>query len=92
MGIRIVPASEVRDRMASVVEEITRDGEPCFITQYGKANAVLLSIDRYEAMMDLLEDKEDETDSELARRVKEARAHYKAGQGRGLSEYLKERG
>lgn len=92
MGIRIVPASEVRDRMASVVKEITRDGEPCFITQYGKAKAVLLSIDRYEAMMDLLEDKEDETDSELAKRVKEARAHYRAGQSRGLSEYLKERG
>ncbi len=92
MGIRILPASEVRDRMASIVEEITRDGEPCYVTQYGKAKAVLLSIDRYEVMMDLLEDKEDEADSELAKRVKEARAHYKAGKGRDFSSYLKERG
>jgi prevent-host-death family protein len=82
MSVIIVPTSEVRDKIASVLKELSETGEPVFITRYSKAAAVLVSIDRYNAMMDLLEDREDELDKALGRRVLEEREAYARGEGR----------
>ena len=43
------------------------------MTRYSRAEVVLLPIDRYSAMMDLLEDREDELDGALGRRLVEER-------------------
>jgi PHD/YefM family antitoxin component YafN of YafNO toxin-antitoxin module len=81
MGVKILPSSTVRDKISSILKEFSEDDTPCFVTQYGKARAVLVDIHRYNAMMSLLEDIEDENDSMLAKRVEEARAEYSAGKG-----------
>jgi prevent-host-death family protein len=91
MAIRILPASEVRDKMASVLKEIDETGEPIFITQYSRAKAVLMGIGRYNIIMDLLEDLEDSADSELARRLTEARASYSATGGIDYDKYRTQR-
>jgi len=81
MAIKIIPSTEVRDHMASVIKQISKEGDACFITQYGKAEAVMISVDRFNELMSLLEDVLDEKDELLALRVEEARSNYKKGKG-----------
>jgi len=66
MAVKILPASEVREQLSSILKDLTKDKEPVVITQHGKAKAVLLDIDRYSTLMQLLEDLEDIRDFRLA--------------------------
>ena len=90
MAVIILPTSEVRDKIASVLKRLSETGEPIFITRYSKAEAVLLSIDRYNAMMDLLEDREDELDTALGRRLLEERQAYARAEGRDFEAFAAE--
>jgi PHD/YefM family antitoxin component YafN of YafNO toxin-antitoxin module len=81
MTMKILPSTEVRDHMSQVIKDISKDGSSCFITQYGKAEAVLISVDRFNELMSLVEDALDEKDDMLALRVEEARRNYKNGKG-----------
>ena len=90
MAITILPTSEVRDKIASVLKRLSETGEPIFITRYSKAEAVLLSIDRYNAMMDLLEDQEDELDTALGRGIREERQAYARGEGQDFEGFVAE--
>ena len=44
----IVPISELRQDASSIVKEASATGDPVFITQHGRASAVLLSAGAYE--------------------------------------------
>ena len=55
---RFVRAHELRRSSNTLLQELTTTGEPCYITEDGKAKAVLLDISRYNAIMDLLEESE----------------------------------
>ncbi|MDI6816063.1 MAG: type II toxin-antitoxin system Phd/YefM family antitoxin [Actinomycetota bacterium] len=59
MAIKILPASEVRGQLSGILKRLAEDKAPIYITQYGKAKAVLMDIERYDALMQLLEDLED---------------------------------
>jgi len=78
--------------VGSLLKRLRETGEPIFITWFDKIQAVILPVERYYAMMDLLEDLEDERDEELAKRVQEAREAYACGEGRSLEEFLAELG
>ncbi len=45
---KIVPISELRQDASSIVKEASATGDPVFITQHGRASAVLLSAGAYE--------------------------------------------
>lgn len=45
---KIVPITDLRQDAAPVMEDIQKPAEPCFITQRGRATAVLLSLKAYE--------------------------------------------
>ncbi len=77
MGFHILPSSEVRDHMAQVLRDVSKEGSSCFITQYGRAEAVLLSVERFNELMSLVEDAMDEKDELLALRVEMARKSFK---------------
>jgi prevent-host-death family protein len=68
MSVKILPSSEVRDRIASILKQLSKDKKPVFITQYSRAKAVLVDIDEYNTLMDLLEDLEDIADFRVAER------------------------
>ncbi|MCA9821737.1 MAG: type II toxin-antitoxin system Phd/YefM family antitoxin [Dehalococcoidia bacterium] len=56
MGVpRIVPISDLRADAASLVKETRETRRPVFITQRGRATAVLLSIEEYEKDIDRVE-------------------------------------
>lgn len=52
-----IPVSEAREKLAEAVE--TARGEAVFLERYGRPAAVLVSPDRYEELMEALEDVED---------------------------------
>jgi len=92
MAVTILPTSEVRDKIASILKRLRETGEPVFITRYSQAEAVLLPIERYNAMIDLLEDREDELDTALGRRLQEERQAYTRGEGRNFETFVAELG
>jgi len=82
MAATIFSTSEVRSKIATILARLQKTKKPVFIARRGKAEAVLLSIERYNAMIDLLEDREDELDMALGQRIREERQAYAAGEGR----------
>jgi prevent-host-death family protein len=46
----IVPISELRQDASSIVREASVTGDPVFITQHGRASAVLMSAGTYVSM------------------------------------------
>jgi PHD/YefM family antitoxin component YafN of YafNO toxin-antitoxin module len=54
---RFIGAGELH-KTATLLRDISASGETCYITEDGKAKAVLMDINRYNALMDLLEESE----------------------------------
>ncbi|MBI4678947.1 MAG: type II toxin-antitoxin system Phd/YefM family antitoxin [Elusimicrobia bacterium] len=79
MSTHILPASELRSRMAEVLAAIKKDGAACFVTRNGRAVAALLPIELYDELISALEDRLDEEDAGLLAEVREARKEYRAG-------------
>ena len=52
-----MPMSEAREKLADAVETARR--EAVFLDRYGSPAAVLISLERYEELMDALEESED---------------------------------
>ena len=48
----------VKKKADALVRDIGQSGDTCYITEGGKAKAVLLDINSYNALMDLVEDAE----------------------------------
>ena len=86
MEMHILPASEVRNQLSSVIKDIKKEGVPYFVTQHGKAVMVLMDMERYNELMSRLEDLADEQDERLAKRVKEARRNFRRAGGIPLAE------
>ncbi len=85
-----VPVSEAKERLEALLRELRDNERGVIITDKGREAAVLLSIERYRWMMDLLEDYEDEHDAELGQQVREARAAYERGEGCNFEEFMAE--
>lgn len=58
---RFVGTSELQSNASLLLDDITTTGTTCYITQDGKAKAVLIDINRYNALMDLVEEAENPT-------------------------------
>ena len=85
MSIKILPASDLRSRLSSVLSDLCKEPTPCYVTKKGRAVAALMSMETYERLMSELEDRLDETDSALAEEVAESRRQFKAGKAKRLS-------
>ncbi|HYG73858.1 MAG TPA: hypothetical protein VEK08_02405 [Planctomycetota bacterium] len=59
---RFVRANELQQKSISLLRDLSVSGEPCYITEDGKAKAVLMDINRYNALMDLVEEAESPKD------------------------------
>ena len=90
MTVMVLPAHEVRSEIGTILKRLRETEQPIFISRYGKAEAVLLSVNRYNAMMDLLEDREDELDMTLGQRIQEEREAYISGEGRDFEAFVAE--
>lgn len=85
MAVRIVPVSDVRQNITTLLREMETAGEPCFITLYSRPKAVLMSFEDYNTLLARLEDLEDilsmqQARAEPARPYEEFLAEYRAEQ------------
>jgi len=59
--------SEARNRLAEVVEECRRSGEPVSVTRRGRRVAVILNSDAFDRLVDIADDIEDHRELEASR-------------------------
>ena len=62
MVIKIVGSRQLRDELASVLDELSEVGE-IIVTQRGRGRAVMMDLDRYNQLIDRLEYLEDSLDA-----------------------------
>jgi prevent-host-death family protein len=62
-----VAVSEARNRLADVIEETRRSGEPISVTRRGRRVAVILEADAFDRVVDTADDVEDRRDLAAAR-------------------------
>ncbi len=62
-----VAVSEARDRLAEVIDETRRSGEPISVTRRGRRVAVILDSDAFDRLVDIADDIEDRRELEAAR-------------------------
>lgn len=55
---RFVRTHDLQHSSSTLIRDISATGEPCYITEGGKAKAVLMDINRYNALMDVVEETE----------------------------------
>ena len=68
---RFVRTNELVDHADALVRDIGQSGDTCYITEDGKAKAVLLDINSYNALLDLVEDSELPSETESQRETRE---------------------
>ncbi len=74
---------DFRERLPEILEAARRKKSLVFITDRGKPDAVLMPVEEYEALLELLEDLRD---PELISMVKRSRREIEKGEVLGLSE------
>ncbi len=62
-----VAVSEARNRLAEVIEESRRSGEPVSVTRRGRRVAVILDSDAFDRLVDRADDAEDRRELHAAR-------------------------
>ena len=62
-----VAVSEARDRLAEVIEETRRSGEPISVTRRGRRVAVIMDSDAFDRLVDIADDIEDRHELDAAR-------------------------
>lgn len=77
----IVPISELRQDAASIVKRAAVSGDPVFITQHGRAAAVLMSAGAYERT---------QRELEILRILAQGEADIQAGTGHDLDAVMAE--
>jgi prevent-host-death family protein len=78
---KIIPISDLRQNASDVVKGVSSSGEPVFITQRGRAAAVMVSMQLYE---------ESQHELDILRLFARGEKEMEAGVGYELDEVLKE--
>jgi antitoxin YefM len=85
---RTVSMEQAQRRLKSVIEEVKASRTPYVLTRFGKPQALIVSIEEYEAMQEELALL---SNPEHIARIAEARAAYKAGERVSLEDYVNDR-
>jgi prevent-host-death family protein len=78
---RIIPISDLRQNASNVVKSVSSSGEPVFITQRGRAAAVMISMEAYE---------ESQRELDVLRLLARGEKEMEAGVGHELADVMKE--
>ena len=78
---KIIPISDLRQNASDVVKDISASKQPVFITQRGRAAAVMVSMQAYE---------ESQHELDILRLLARGEKEIEAGAGYELDEVLKE--
>lgn len=89
MSIATISVRQLRPRLAKVLKDIGERFDRYIITKRGSPEAVIMSIDDYES---ILETMDIESDRALMRRLSRAEKEKRAGKGRSLDKIKKDLG
>jgi prevent-host-death family protein len=78
---KIIPISDLRQNASDIIKRVVSSREPVFITQRGRAAAVMVSMENYEHA---------QHENELLRLLAHGEKEIEAGIGYELDEVLKE--
>ncbi len=78
---KIIPISDLRQKASDVVKGVSSSREPVFITQRGRAAAVLVSMEAYEGS---------QRENEILRVLAKGEKEMEAGTGHELGDMMKE--
>lgn len=87
--VNTIPIRELRPKLAAVLKSIHDRFDRYIITKRGHPEAVIMSIEDYEGILETLEI---QSDKALMRRIKKAEQDLKKGRGVPLEEVKKELG
>lgn len=62
-----VAVSEARNRLAEVIEEARRSGEPISLTRRGRRVAVIIDSDAFDRLVEIADDVDDRRELDVAR-------------------------
>ncbi len=65
--MNVVAVSDARNRLAEVIEESRRSGEPVSVTRRGRRVAVIVGSEDFDRLLDSANDAEDRRELEAAR-------------------------
>ncbi len=71
-----IPLTELRPKLPQIMDRISKRFDRCVITRHGKPEAVLLSEEDYEGLLETIEIL---SDKEAVKRMKKAKAEIKQG-------------
>lgn len=89
MSIAVISVRKLRPKLAEILKNISRRFDRYIITKRGNPEAVIMSIDDYES---ILETMDIQSDKALMKRLSKAEKEKKSGRGRSLDEIKKELG
>jgi len=89
MSIYSLSVRELRPIISSILDKIYRKWDRCIITKHGKPEAIIMSIEDYESMVETLEI---QADKECLKRIHAAEKTLNKGKGKSLEEIHKELG
>ena len=75
----IIPVTDLRDGAANLLARVRKSRKPVVITQRGRAAAVIVSVEAYEAA---------EREREILRRIARGEREVKAGRGQDLASVM----
>ncbi len=78
---KIIPISDLRQNASDVIKDVSKTRQPVFITQRGRAAAVMVSMEAYE---------ETQHEMDILRLLAKGEKEIEAGVGYDLDEVLKE--
>ncbi len=78
---KIIPISDLRQNASNIIKRVTSSREPVFITQRGRAAAVMVSMEDYEKA---------QHENEILRLLARGEKEIEAGIGYELDEVMKE--
>ncbi|MDD5311415.1 MAG: type II toxin-antitoxin system Phd/YefM family antitoxin [Dehalococcoidia bacterium] len=59
MSTKIITVTELKTRLGRLIDELEEEGTPMYVTQHGKPKAVFTPYDKYEALVQKIEDLQD---------------------------------
>ncbi len=84
-----IPLTELRPKLPKIMDRVSKYFDRCVVTRHGEPEAVIMSIEDYES---ILETMEIQADKSLMRRLNKADGELKKGRGAALEKIRKELG
>jgi prevent-host-death family protein len=73
-----IPLTELRPKLPQIMEQVSKYLDRCVITRHGKPEAVILSEEDYESLLETLDIL---SDQKVVKEIRQAQKDFKAGKG-----------